>query len=497
MNRRDQALASLAEKEIDLIVLGGGLLGASITLEAAAAGLSVLLIDKDDFAAGSSSRSSKIAGALAANRSFFSQSKNGPKALAQLQQMAPHMVKDFTFLMPLSPSRQLFGLQAQTQLFWSDLRAGRLAKANAHKRLSKKETLRATLALAPDMVSAGLRFHDYFVDDSRLVIELIKAATARGALAINYLEAHAMTCEADRVSSVTLRDRIEGSEFVVRPKAVISAMGVWTDPASGLPASQIKETTASDYLADEPPLQIVRSTHIILPPSAFETNGGALLLPVAAGRFVFVVPWQRALLVGCTASVHASGPENPLPSAGEIDYLLNAINQYARYDRRVTNADIACAWAGLSIAPADKKSGASVFRGANAVIIAYGGDLSNFKKVAEDAVRLANYQLGQGKKNIADRADVMLSGFTDRQDFLLTTAQIAARARKLGLEPASLDHITTNYGKEALTILDLIEAMPALNERICPDFPPINGGSRLRRRDGNGSLPGRCALSQN
>ncbi|MBU6451309.1 MAG: FAD-dependent oxidoreductase [Cyanobacteria bacterium REEB67] len=486
MNRRDQVLASLDEKELDLVVIGGGLLGAGIALEAASAGLSVLIVDKDDFAAGSSSRSSKVAGAVAYSQSGqFGYGRPGkalsdPEALARLQRTAPHMVRDFTFLMPISGDRFLFSLQTQAYLALYDLRAGRLTKASGHKRLSRKETLRASQALAPEMVTGGLRFHDYFTDDSRFVIELIKAASARGALAINYMEARRVTAAEGKVTSITLRDRIDGRETVVKPRTVVSACGVWTEPNSGL--SQTLESIESNLatgseLEPEPPLQLLRSTHIILPPSALETNGGALLLPMPNNRFVFVVPWQRALLVGTTAIAHDQGPENPLPTVIEIDYLLNAVNQYTRFDRKVTTAVIACAWAGLTIATSGSEP--SVYRAANAVITAYGGHLANYDRVAREAVRLVLYQLngknsdGSAGKSERGEAAIMLGGFENKQDYLTTTAQISARARKLGLDPASLDHITTNYGKDALIILDRIEANPALHERICPDFPPL------------------------
>jgi glycerol-3-phosphate dehydrogenase len=373
--------------------------------------------------------------------------------------------------------------------------------------LSRKETLRASQALAPEMVTGGLRFHDYFTDDSRFVIELIKAASARGALAINYMEARRITTAGGKVTSITLRDRIDGRETIVKPRTVVSACGVWTEPNSGLsqtlesvqsldsahseatpqsmPRGQSSEdpvnpdttSSAPDQVEPEPPLQLLRSTHIILPPSALETNGGALLLPMPANRFVYVVPWQRALLVGTTAVLHDQGPENPLPSAVEIDYLLNAVNQYTRFDRKVTTAVIACAWAGLTIAATNDEP--SVFRAANAVITAYGGHLANYERVAREAVRLVLFQLNGVKndrsagKSETKEVPAMLGGFENKQDYLATTAQISARARKLGLDPASLDHITTNYGKDALAILDRIEANPSLNERICPDFPPL------------------------
>ena len=498
MNQRSQVLASLADSQPDLVVIGGGLTGAAIALEAANGGLSVLLVDKDDFAGGSSSRTSKLAGAANYPRSgdfnfslekFTRAFKSSHESSGQLFQRAPHMVKDFTFVMPIAPGQFLPSLKVQLGLALYDLSSKQIGKGKAHKRLNRKETLRVSQTLAPHMVTGSLCFHDLFTDDSRLVLELIKAAAAKGAATINYIEAREFTNDNGRISTITLRDRIDGKEYIVRPKTVVSACGVWTDVLTetigianaASPGENIEQENAEQENAIamvDPPLKFLRSTHIILPPSAFDTASALLLQSEAdSERYVFVVPWQRALLVGTTSAPHEGSLESPVPTAAEIDYLLHTINRYIRPDRKVTGSDIACAWACLSIQPVEKDGEPSVFRASNAVVTAYGTNLSNFPKVASEAVRLINYQLSQINQNFvastSKSENVMLGGFIDKNDYLATTAEISSRARKLNIEPASLDHLTSNYGKDALLVLELIEAKPSLNERICPDFPPL------------------------
>jgi glycerol-3-phosphate dehydrogenase len=469
MNRRNQVLASLPESEFDLVVIGAGLLGAGIALEAACHGFSVLVVDKDDFASGSSSCTSKIAGgADLINGSQFSlwPWTSSTAQISQLNKRAPHMVKDFSFVMPITPGRFMFSIKAQLSLALRDLRANVLGKSRGHKRLSKMETLQAATGLAHQVVSGGLRFHDCFADDSRFVLELLKEASAQGAVAVNYLEAREFESENGAVKSILLRDRIDGKEITVRPKAVVSACGAWTDRLA-----KLIDPAAPDSI------KTIRSTHIVLPPSAFET-GCALLLPAAGNRYVFVVPWQRSLLVGTTATVFEDGPENPVPSSQEIAFLLDTINKYKQSGQRVSGADVACAWAGLNIISTEKNGGPSLFRGVNGVITGYGGHLTDFQKMAELAVHFLTKKIGPAENHAGTEpskrtGSVMLGGFKDKEDYLITTAEIASRARKIGIEPAGLDHLVSNYGKDALLILDMIEQNPALNERICPDFPHL------------------------
>jgi glycerol-3-phosphate dehydrogenase len=502
MNRRNQILDSLTESEFDLVVIGAGLLGAGIALEATTHGFSVLLVDKDDFASGTSSRTSKIASApnLLKGRQFgLGQWARNPAQISQLWQRAPHMVKDFAFVMPITPDRFLFSLKAQLGLALQDLRANVLGKARGHKRLSKKDTLKTAPALAPEIVTGAICFHDCFADDSRFVLELIKSATTKGATAVNYLEAKEFEIENGEVKSIYLRDRIEGRDIKVLPKAVVSACGVWTDALAKLidpGAAAVADSPRSPELADSPPSQspdssissqspdlghsikTIRSTHIVLPPSALET-GSALLLPTDGNRYVFVVPWQRALLVGTTQTAYEGEPDNPVPTAAEIAYLLDTINRYKRSGRRVSRSDVACAWAGLNIISSENYEGPQLFRGANGVITGFGGHLTDIQKMADLAVHFLTKKIGPGKSHAmagqtkAVSSASMLGGFEDKEDYLTTTAEISARARKLGVEPASLDHLLSNYGKDALLVLDLIEQNPASGERICPDFPPL------------------------
>ncbi len=470
MNRRNQDLESLTGRKFDVVVIGGGLLGAAIALEAASSGFSVLVVDKGDFASGTSSRTSKLAGGggLLFDSPFNLITKEVNAArINALYQRAPHMVKEFAFVMPVTNDAFLSSLKAQTALALQDMRGNVFGSQLGHQRLTKMETLKAVPALAPEILSGGLAFHDCFADDSRFVIEMVKSAQTKGALAINYVEVRDIELQNAEVKSIQLWDRLGAKEYTVVPRAVVSACGVWTDTLAKL----------IDPAAPEL-IKTARSTYITLPQSALET-GGPLLIPARNNRFVFVMPWERALLVGTTTTTYDGSVDDPLPTAEEIEFLLETINSYLRGGRAISRNDVACAWAALNIIPTKNDQMPALFRGPAGVITGYGGHIGDLQKMADLAVHLLTKKIGIGEnattfgQALKTGRAAMLGGFDNMDDYRASAANIADRAQTLAVEPAALDHIFANYGKDAQIVLDLIEKNPALNDRICPDFPPL------------------------
>ena len=228
-----------------------------------------------------------------------------------------------------------------------------------------------------------------------------------------------------------------------------------------------------------------KGTHIVVPLSAFPTNTG-LLLPTKEKHHVFVLPWQRSLLIGRTDAPYQGNLDHPLPDGDELDYLLNAVNEY-NGQRRLNRSDIVAAWSGIRplLSPSgwSKSNGTyklsrehQIFAGPKGLINVVGGKLTNYRLVAEEAVNyiLAGFPHIDAARGAAGRTKrLMLGGWLDKEDYLTSTALIASRARKIALDPATINHLTSTYGKDALAILDLIEAESDLKERICPEFPPL------------------------
>lgn len=479
MINRSQALEEAQQREFDLVVIGGGVAGAGVAQDAASRGLSVLIIEKDDFASGSSSRTTKLidGGLRYLEQMQFGLTRELCQERGLLEQLAPHMVRDFSFVLPVVKDKKFFGLKAQLGLTIYDLLSINARGVRSHERLGKKAALQAAPSLSEEMISGALRFHDCITDDARLVLEIIKSATTRGAAAINYLEAKGFEQIDGQVRKVLVRDRLGGRELSFDCRSCVNATGVWSDI--------LLEQIEPGWQKRSTP---VKGTHIMLPLSAFETNN-ALFLPTPDGGYVFVVPWQKALMVGTTDNAYDGPLDNPQPNLEEIDYLLSVLNSYTRQrtiGRQLEREDIIAAWSGLRPLISGLADGTNslsrehaLFTGPGGLITIIGGQLTNYRLLAQQVVNTVTANLkkqtpGQYLSLSACRtAEMMLGGWQNKQDYLTSTAQIAAHGRKLGLDPATLVHITESYGKDALTVLDIVEASPHLAERICPDFPPI------------------------
>jgi glycerol-3-phosphate dehydrogenase len=489
MKSRGQVLEIAALREFDVLVIGGGIIGAGVAQDAATRGLSVLLVERDDFSSGTSSRTNKI---IDGGLHYLEKLKvNLTKELCQeralLEQIAPHLIRDFSFILPLTRDDRFFNLKAKIGLTLYDLLSGSMPGIHKHDGLSQKELLEAAPALSANVVAAGLRFHDCVTDDSRLVIEVIKSACNEGANAINYIEAIDFATENGITKVVRCRDRYSGNELSIRGKVVVNAAGVWAD---GLLQKSDQSWQANNVL--------LKGTHIMVPPSAFETNT-ALFLPAEDGRYIFVVPWQRAIMIGTTATSFSGDLNNPMPAREEIEYLINCVNRYCG-EKKLSARDVIAAWSGLRTLinepfPATKASNngsngkaaetaanvhtleGQIVEGKDGMISLFGGKLTNYRLLASRAVDKITQHIPtdpQAKtKNVSRTKRIMLGGWSDKNDYLTATASIAAKARKLSIEPATLDHLISSYGKDAQAIIDIVEKQPALNERICPDFPPI------------------------
>jgi glycerol-3-phosphate dehydrogenase len=495
MKTRKQVIELASLREFDLVVIGAGIVGAGIAQDAAARGLSVIVIDKDDFASGTSSRTTKlIHGGLRYLQTFqLRLTRELCQERALLEQLAPHLVRDFFFVLPIIKGQFWLQLKAALGLTIYDLLSLSAVSAQTHKHVSRREVIESAPALTNSNVVGGLKFHDAITDDSRLVIEVLKSACAHGALAANYLEATGFGIADRKVNYVTCRDRYSNQEVTLRAKAFVNATGVWTDEVTRLADKRWGNRVLP-----------AKGIHIMVPPSAFETNS-ALFLPNTDNRFVFVVPWQRALMIGTTDSLYSGNLNHPMANGDEVDYLLNAVNNY-NGQRRLNRSDVIATWAGLrplsgandaaaaqaaltqASAPKNGNSKSSrlitgnisreyeVFEGPCGLIGVLGGKLTNYRIMANRVVEmvLAKFpQIAGPQAAVSRTRRIMLGGWQDKQDFLTQTAALAAKARKLFVEPATIDHLIASYGRDAHYVLEIIEQEPYLNERICPDFPPI------------------------
>src|SRR5215471_4984781 len=294
---RESNLQRMSSECFDVAVIGGGITGAGVALDAATRGLSVALIEKRDFASGTSSKSSKLihGGLRYLEQLEFGLVYESLHERAVLSRIAPHLSKPLKFLVPLYSSAVLSPLGANrlklaAGLWLYDLLAGR-RNVGRHRWLSRE----AALGLAPALEPRGLRgafcYYDCLTDDSRLVIEVIKSAAAHGAAVANYVSATGLRRNDDGLTTIKLENLLDNNEFELRARVTINATGVWSD-----------EISRFSSISAQPRLRPSKGIHVVIPAEKLQNNAAVLIPSVGENRFLFVIPWLGFTVIGTTDS---------------------------------------------------------------------------------------------------------------------------------------------------------------------------------------------------
>ncbi len=400
---RADAIRHLGSDSFDVLVVGGGITGTGVALDAASRGLRVALIDKGDFASGTSSKSSKL---VHGGIRYLQQKEVGLvyEALAErqiLRKTAPHLVRVLPFLLPvftrdgLLPRRiaRLLGATMWAYDLTGGLRIGKL-----HKRVSKEEALRYMPTLPADNIAASYIYYDAQTDDARLTLAVAKTAAAYGAAVVNYATLVGLSKDAaGKVDGA--RVRVDGDEIEVRARTLVNATGVWSD-----------EVRALDDVDHQTTIRPAKGIHITVPWSLVR-NEIAVVIPVPKDRrSVFVVPWggdggpHRFTYIGTTDTDYDGPVDDPQITPDDIAYLLRAINGAS--STKITEADILGTWAGLrplvaaakSERTADLSRRHSVHTSPGGVVTVTGGKLTTYRRMAADAVDEIVGLLGRGSR---------------------------------------------------------------------------------------------------
>ena len=313
--RRRRSLSRLATEVFDVVVIGGGVTGCGVALDAASRGLAVALLEKRDFAAGTSSRSSKlIHGGLRylqrMDVRLVREALHERRLL--LQTIAPHLVRATPFLLPLTrPAWDRFFMGSGLLIY--DALAGAHAAVPRHRHLSRASVLRDVPSLRDDALCGGIRYYDAQVDDARFSVMLACTAIDYGALCAPAIDVVSFLHHGERVSGVRVRDLEAGDEFDVHARVVINATGVWT--------------TELERLAGvESPLKVrpSKGVHIVVPRSRIDSDY-ALILPTEKS-VLFVLPWEDDWIIGTTDTDWDFGLDHPSATHSDIQYLLDHVN---------------------------------------------------------------------------------------------------------------------------------------------------------------------------
>jgi glycerol-3-phosphate dehydrogenase len=462
---RADALDSLGRDSFDLVVVGGGITGAGVALDAASRGYSVALVERDDFAAGTSSRSSKlIHGGLRYLQNFdLGLVREALLERSLLVKLAPHLVKPLPLLVPSfegkRPDRLTgVGLNMYDVMAW---RRGRDDDAEwspaRHRTIDGAETVELAPALATREPSAAYLFYDCQTDDVRMVLSVLGEAERFGAVIANRCEAAGLVEREGRAVGVLARDTETGAEFEVAATNVVNATGVWADQL------RPDELYGQEEL---PRIRPSRGTHITLARERLRVDVG-VIVPAGGGRTVFVLPWLGRTLVGTTDNDY-EGPLDHVPASDEdIAYLLEALNSYFATD--IEPGDLTGAYAGVRplISTGDPKKSVDISRRAelyetsSGLVTITGGKFTTWRRMAKAAV-----------DRIVDREGREAPCRTHEIPIGLPEDP-SALPEVPGVDEASRAHLAARYGHAARDVLRLAVAAPQLAARITPDLPDI------------------------
>lgn len=469
-------LNALSEKPFDVLVIGGGVTGAGVALDAAARGYSVALVEKADFASGTSSKSTKLVhGGIRYLPNFDIDLVH--EALVErglLLHNAPFLVNPVGFILPIykgerhpvgmrfsTPGGIGLGLLLNIGLWMYDMLAGR-RNIHKHRHLSREEVLRLAPPLIPKDLQEGFIYYDASTNDARLTLTLLHTARQFGATLANYTEATSFLLENGKVCGVQIYDRLAGKEFPIHARHVVNATGVFSE--------QVETLTGV-----EPQVQIEPSkgTHLVLERSALKLGDDAIVLPETEdGRILFIVPWQSRAIFG-TTDTGEGDLDHPRPTREDIAYLLKYLNLYLTVD--LTEKDIISAYAGYRPLVKPRASKAStaqlsrshvVLQNASGLVSIVGGKMTTYRRMAQDTVDVLNKR--DGRKPTHPTRELPLQGAAGWNSARL---KLEERGKQLNLSPSIIKHLGHSYGGEAEKILDLIAEDSSLGAPLIDDLP--------------------------
>lgn len=452
---RPQTLPSLRSHSFDLLVIGGGITGAGIALDAASRGLAVALIEKEDFAYGTSSRSTKLihGGLRYLKQLEFALVKEVGSERAIVHRLAPHLVVPEKMLLPLYEKRGLGYWLTSLGLKVYDWLAGVKAE-DQRKMLTKQQTLAQEPLLKNLDVKGGALYAEYRTDDARLTIEIIKLAASKGAVLANYVEATGFAYREGQVASVWVRDRLTHDSFSINATAVVNAAGPWVDEVRELNQSRQGKT-----------LHLTKGVHIVLPYHRLPVRQ-AIYFDVPDGRMIFAIPRGRITYVGTTDTDYHQPKDQVHTSREDAWYLIHAINETFP-TAHVTLADVESSWAGLRPLIHEEGKSASelsrkdeIFESNTGLISIAGGKLTGYRKMAERVVdRVIERHFADKTYRPCHTDQLLLAGsvFGHLSDVRALESQLATRFGQYGLSGSDITNLVHLYGAQATRILEAFE----------------------------------------
>ncbi|MGH3344389.1 MAG: glycerol-3-phosphate dehydrogenase/oxidase [Carbonactinosporaceae bacterium] len=456
---RDRGLARMTGRELDVLVIGGGVVGAGTALDAATRGMTVGLLEARDWASGTSSRSSKL---IHGGLRYLEQLNVGlvHEALQErallLRHLAPHLVRQVPFLFPLTHrwwERPYVG--AGVALYDGlGFSTGYSRGLPRHRHLTRGQALRACPALQRNALVGAIRYHDAQVDDARYTVALVRTAAAYGALAASRVRVVGFLREGERVVGVRARDLERALDLEIFAKQIVNATGVWTD-----------ETQAMVGERGRIHVRASKGIHLVVPRDRIHSSTGIILRTGAS--VLFVIPWGRHWIIGTTDTDWDLDKAHPAASRRDIDYLLGQLN--AVLTTPLTHDDVEGVYAGLRPLLAGESEETSrlsrehvVAHAVPGLVVVAGGKYTTYRIMARDAVDAAAHALDE-KVPVSCTESISLVGAEGYPALWNGRSRIAART---GLHVARVEHLLGRYGSLIDEVIELIADRPELGQPL-------------------------------
>lgn len=463
---RARALERLGSEPFDILVIGGGATGAGVALDAATRGLRTALVERLDFGAGTSSRSSKL---IHGGIRYLQQGdvKLVYQALTERRRLlrnAPHLVRILGFMLPIYKEGglipRIFARGFGLVLWFYDLTGGALV-VGRHRRLSREQAVAHMPTLKSDQIVSAYLYYDARVDDARLTLAILRTAADHGAVVANYCRVTAIRKDATGKAVGATADTGNGT-IDISARVVVNATGVWVDDVQHMDTGPGQEM-----------MRPARGVHMVVP-SSLVRNDVAVILPAPGGLgSVFAIPWHEGDLtyIGTTDTDYAGDLDQMLVNADDIDILLSHINPNVQSP--LAQADVLGTWAGIrplmkgatSERTADLSRQHKITRWPSDVVSVTGGKLTTYRRMAEDTVDKALEVLGRQAR--CRTKSVALHGAAGHD-----------RVRDGGIDPAGRERLVNRYGADAAVLIAMVAADPGLAEPLVAGVPYLRVEAR-------------------
>ncbi|HAQ06945.1 MAG TPA: glycerol-3-phosphate dehydrogenase [Bacillus bacterium] len=453
--KRKEIISRLKTESFDLLVIGGGITGAGIALDASVRGMNTALLDMQDFSAGTSSRSTKLVhgGLRYLKQLDVKVVAEVGKERAIVYENGPHVTTPEWMLLPFHQGGTFGSFTTSIGLRVYDFLAG-VKKSERRTMFSKEETLRREPLIKKQGLKGGGYYVEYRTDDARLTIEVMKAAVDKGSTALNYSKVEELITDNGRIKGVIVKDQLSGEEYKVFAKKIINATGPWVDTIREKDGSKKGKT-----------LILSKGVHVVIDQSRFPLKQ-AVYFDTSDKRMVFAIPRNGKTYVGTTDTFYDEDKANPKMTKSDMDYLLDAIN-FMFPDVKAKPADVESSWAGIRPLIHEEGKGPSeisrkdeIWESHSGLITIAGGKLTGYRKMAETIVDLvaANLESEAGTSfGSSQTKHLPISGgdFGGSEKFAGFIETAAERGVKTGFSKDEARHLAAFYGSNAKAVFDL------------------------------------------